>query len=64
MKIVEHCLICKHQLILGCKAFPDGVPMEYSEGIKIHNKIIKGQVGTFIFEEGKNDFDVDFMKKN
>jgi hypothetical protein len=38
--------------------------MEYSEGIKIHNKILKGQVGTFVFEEGENDFDIHFMEKN
>jgi hypothetical protein len=60
--ILEHCLICKHQLISGCKAFPDGVPMKFSEGIEIHDKIDPEQKGDFVFEEGDNDFDALMSK--
>lgn len=51
--IKEGCLYCKHMDInyIGrCKAFPKGIPIEINNGEVIHNKILKNQKGTFIFE--------------
>lgn len=38
--------------ILGCRAFPDGIPQKakYTNG---HLKPIKGQVGDYVFKEAK-----------
>lgn len=56
----EHCLHCKHLLFEGgCKAFPGDIPSDYAQGIKIHNKIDKNQVGKFIFEEGESYFEIE-----
>ena len=59
----EHCLHCKHLLLFegegGCKAFPGDIPSDYAQGIKIHNKIDKNQVGEFIFEEGESYFEIE-----
>jgi len=58
----EHCLNCKHQLLTGCKAYPDGIPLEFSEGEKIHNEIEKDQVGNFVFKKGLSDFEIELNK--
>jgi hypothetical protein len=45
------CFQCVHfDGILGCPAFPDGIPEEILLGENDHSQIIKGQVGKFIFE--------------
>jgi hypothetical protein len=59
----ERCLHCKHLLRFegdgGCKAFPGDIPSDYVQGIKIHNKIDKNQVGDFIFEEGDSYLEIE-----
>jgi hypothetical protein len=55
----EHCLNCKHQLLTGCKAFPNGIPFEFSEGEKVHDAITKDQVGNFIFKKGLSDLEIE-----
>lgn len=55
----EHCIHCKHQLIWGCRAFPEDIPSDYAQGLKIHNKIDKNQVGKFIFEEGEPCLEIE-----
>lgn len=46
-----NCLKCKHfnQFGGGCKAFED-IPDEIVNGLNKHEKPIKGQKGTFVFE--------------
>lgn len=54
------CLKCKHlnAFDIGCKAFPDGIPYEITEGLKLHNKVRPDQKGTFVFEpEEENEDD-------
>ena len=51
MKTIEPCLNCKHLLEFGCKAYPDGIPDKYAQGLKIHNSIQKDQQGDFIFDD-------------
>lgn len=58
----EHCLNCKHQLLTGCKAFPEGVPFDFAEGEKVHDKIEKNQVGKFVFEKGLSDLEIEINK--
>jgi hypothetical protein len=55
----EHCLNCKHQLLTGCKAFPEGIPFEFAEGEKVHDKITKDQTGTFVFKKGLSDLEIE-----
>jgi len=38
-----------------CKAFPKGIPHEFVSGKKIHNKVVKGQVGTYVYEKGSDN---------
>lgn len=33
----------------GCKGFPEGIPLEITEGEIEHNEVIDGQVGDFIY---------------
>jgi len=62
IKPFEHCLNCKHQLLTGCKAYPDGIPFDFSEGEKVHDKIEKDQVGEFVFEKGLSDIEIEINK--
>lgn len=62
------CLSCKHlqPLTGGCKAFPNGIPYEFSSGEKEHKEVEDGQVGDYVFTEGEPDEIKDFeaeMKK-
>jgi hypothetical protein len=59
MEVFEPCINCKHQLLFGCKAFPDGIPDNYAQGIKIHTKIVKNQLGKFVFEQGLSDIEIE-----
>lgn len=51
----EQCVNCKHlrELSGGCRAFPAGIPYEIASGQKIHDKVIKGQTGEYVFEKGE-----------
>lgn len=60
----EHCLQCTHQLLIGCKAFPDGIPFEYAEGKKVHNKKDKDQIGDFVFTKGLSDTEIEINEIN
>ncbi len=62
-KPFEQCAICKHQLIMGCCAFPGAIPSDYAQGIKIHNKIDKNQIGEFIFEEKTPYLEIESKQK-
>jgi len=57
------CFSCIHfDEILGCPAFPDGIPEEILLGENDHSQIIKGQVGKFIFEpinENENELPIE-----
>ena len=39
-------------LLTGCRAFPDGIP-SFIENKHSHDKIIEGQVGTFVYTPSK-----------
>jgi hypothetical protein len=54
MTIIPQCINCKH--LLGgkefkCLAFPAGVPIDILLGKIEHDKVLKDQKGTLIFEE-------------
>jgi hypothetical protein len=34
-----------------CKAFPEGIPEIIAYGKDLHNKVIDGQIGNFVFEQ-------------
>lgn len=61
-EVFEHCLHCAHQLLTGCKAFPDGIPFEYAEGEKVHNKKDKNQIGDFVFTKGLSDMEIEISE--
>ncbi len=45
------CLKCKYRLgKRSCKAFPEKIPLSVYSGMVEHNKILEGQVGTFVYE--------------
>lgn len=52
---MEPCLHCKHlkPITGGCRAFPQDIPYEFATGAKKHYKVVPGQVGRFVFEEGE-----------
>jgi len=37
----------------ACKAFPDGIPDEITDGSNLHLTVYEGQTGLFIFEKGE-----------
>ena len=39
--------------VVYCKAFPDGIPEEIAYGDDPHDKILLGQTGRFVYEEGE-----------
>ena len=47
------CLSCKwfDAFGVGCKAFPEGIPLEITEGEIEHNEVIDGQVGNYVYKE-------------
>lgn len=47
------CLKCKwfNSFGIGCKAFPEGIPLEITEGEIEHNEVIDGQVGDYVYTE-------------
>jgi hypothetical protein len=48
------CAFCKHfQQDLTCKAFPDGIPLEIVGGTLEHLKVLPGQKGKVVFEQGE-----------
>ena len=53
--MTEQCINCKHLTPIsgGCKAYPDGIPLKFTEGPKEHNKVEKEQAGNFVFDEGE-----------
>ncbi len=63
-EVFEHCLHCTHQLLNGCKAFPDGIPFEYAEGEKVHNIKDKNQIGDFVFTKGLSDMEIEINEIN
>ncbi len=59
MQILEDkliCSICIHNdpEEMGCKAYPDGIPLEYILK-KGHKKIHKNQVGNYVFQKSSMD---------
>ena len=65
MKTDIICLNCKHNTPFdgGCKAFPDGIPYEFSSGEKEHTEIVTGQVGDFVFEKDDESDDNEETEK-
>lgn len=51
-----NCLNCKFLDVEngGCLAFPNGIPLEITEGIIEHDKVIEGQVGEYVFEKDED----------
>lgn len=45
------CADCKHfDLInISCKAFGNKIKREFLTGVSVHNKVIKGQDGKYVF---------------
>ena len=61
------CLSCKwfNAFGVGCKAFPEGIPLEITEGEIEHNEVIDGQVGDFVYtEETEADAEEKLHSKN
>jgi len=46
----SECSQCKHFHVVdyNCKAFPKGIPSQYLDGSKTHNKVVSGQIGTTV----------------
>ena len=65
MKTDILCLNCKFNTPFdgGCKAFPDGIPYEFSSGEKEHTEIVDGQVGDFVFEKDDESDDNEETEK-
>lgn len=57
MRTIEPCQECKHRLLFGCKAFPNGIPDEIAQGIKLHDTVLPEQVGSYVFEKGESELD-------
>lgn len=53
------CFQCKwlNEFGFGCKAFPEEIPFEITEGQVEHNEVRDDQIGEFVFEpiDEKND---------
>lgn len=47
--------------ICGCRAFPNGIPDEAKYGHN-HHKILKGQVGDYVYREARYEELSSFMK--
>ncbi len=48
------CYVCRHLSLTNndvtCKAFPNGIPIEYLAGEANHFSVAPGQVGDYVFE--------------
>ena len=58
MMIISRCLSCKHfikftQKELFCKAYPYGIPTKVWSFNFIHDRVLEGQIGTYVYEEGR-----------
>ncbi len=40
--------------VFSCLAFPNGIPIEILSGKLLHNKVIKGQSGSYVFSPSSN----------
>ena len=68
------CTYCKHFVSIKkskkghsyCSSFPDGIPNEiiHSSKSETHSKVVKGQVGTTIFECIGDDFAKEIIYRN
>ena len=48
---VSACNFCKNRIGGNkCKAFPKGIPSEFLFGEEVHDSVVKGQEGEFVFE--------------
>lgn len=57
-----NCITCKHYRMNGtCKAFPDRIPLFFISGEAPHDRVIKGQQGSTIYEQGENEFSKGLM---
>jgi hypothetical protein len=36
-----------------CKAFPNGIPRDIAYGKNLHGAVVEGQIGNYVFVEGK-----------
>jgi len=41
--------------VVYCPAFPDGIPREIAYGDNPHSTVMKGQVGTIVYERGQRE---------
>jgi hypothetical protein len=51
------CFSCKHYDYekMTCGAYPDGIPEDIRTGEVVHNKVLEGQKGNFVFEPKTNE---------
>ncbi len=56
-ELIEPCLKCRHALLFGCKAYPDGIPDRFASGMKVHADREPDQTGSYVFSEGENDIE-------
>jgi len=53
MSETKVCWMCAHydvKSFIGCKAFPGGIPHQFASREAIHDKVVEGQVGNFVWE--------------
>lgn len=59
----EQCTKCKYRTgTMKCKAFPDRIPMLIYGGSKKHDRIIKGQIGDYIYEPKEKFIEIDRLQ--
>ena len=63
MWVTSICFICDHfcrnnddGLMMGCRAFPNGIPDDIGNEHD-HDNVIKGQIGDYVFTPAKREFD-------
>ena len=46
----------------GCRAYPKGIPMQFSDGSEDHSKVEPDQIGKYVFEKGE-PYEITELKK-
>lgn len=51
----ENCYLCEHynEGKYTCKAFPNRIPLRFLTAREVHDKVIEGQVDSFVFTKKK-----------